>query len=343
MSYSVIGPGGRTSSMRTDPPLKSATSTVLASCAIAAAIRSVSLPARLRTVDSRPSSGSLVVATTASGAKPSRRNASKPRSTHPPRDRVDGGGGRDRVVDPLQPRRHFRARAGRPEGQRHDGERADVGIGLDDRHESRPPVHQPVLVLVPAQHEIDPGHGGDELGVLLERQVRQRDDRVGLAAKLLHFRSRGLDAVAVAHPVLFRRVDRHADEADPDGPSVDGHRNDRRRRHAGERLAAGVGDVRRHEPELRLREVRAERRLRHVELVVAERRPVDAGGVQHVDHLPPRQRLPVHDRRSRAPTATGSRRPASSAAASAFAFNCWMTVATRASPPDFPPSTGRIS
>lgn len=51
---------------------------------------------------------------------------------------------------------------------RHDGERTDVGIRLDDRHESRPAVHEPVLVLVPAEHEVDPGHGSDELRVLLQ-------------------------------------------------------------------------------------------------------------------------------------------------------------------------------
>ncbi len=81
-SYSVTGPGGTTSSMRTEPALKSATSDAPASRASAATITSVSRPARLRTVDSRPSSGSVAVATTASGAKPSRRNAAKPRSVH---------------------------------------------------------------------------------------------------------------------------------------------------------------------------------------------------------------------------------------------------------------------
>ncbi len=127
--------------------------------------------------------------------------------------------------------------------------------------------------------------------------MRERDDRVGGAAKLLHLRPGGRDGVAVAHPVLLRRVDRHADEADPDGPSVRRHRNDRRRRHTRERRSARVGDVGGDDSEPRLRDVRAERSLRHVELVVAERRPVDPGGIQDVDHLSPCHRLPVHDGR----------------------------------------------
>ena len=198
-------------------------------------------------------------------------------------------------------------------------------------------------MLVPAQHEVDPGHGADELGVLLERKMRERDDRVGRAAKLLHLRLRGLDGVAVAHPVLLGRIDRHADEADPDGPSVHRHRNDRRRRHARERLSARVGDVRGDDPELSPARCARGTRLptrRTRGCRASPSRPRWRSGRR------PSVALPAAARprwRSRAPTATGSRPPASSAAATGVAFSCWITVATRARPPDFPPSTGRIS
>ena len=69
-------------------------------------------------------------------------------------------------------------------------------------------------------------------------------------------------------------------------------------RHAGEGLAVGVGDVGGDDPERRLGEMRAERGLGHVKLVIAEGRPIEVRGVEHLHHLAARQRLAIHERRA---------------------------------------------
>jgi hypothetical protein len=56
-----------------------------------------------------------------------------------------------------------RPRARLAEGQRYDRGRARIRIGLDDGHEPRPAAHLPVLVLVPSEHQIDPGHARHEV------------------------------------------------------------------------------------------------------------------------------------------------------------------------------------
>jgi hypothetical protein len=82
MSYSVTSPGGMTSSIRIEPPLKMESSVPGAARSMLAANRSVRRVGMLRTLDSRPSSASLVVATTRFGSKPWERNPPNAASTH---------------------------------------------------------------------------------------------------------------------------------------------------------------------------------------------------------------------------------------------------------------------
>ena len=115
------------------------------------------------------------------------------------------------------------------------------------------------------------------------------------------------------------------------------------RHRPGNERAGRVGDVRGDDAELRFGEARAERGLGDVELVVAERRPVEPEQVQDVDHLAAVEPLAVHarrpERRRRQVVAAERRQQLGMRAPSAARG----ALATRASPPAFPPSTGVIS
>ena len=81
-SYSVNGPGGSTSSTRTEPPLNTPISAPEARRKLSA----ISVPSRagrVRIVDSRPSRASVVTTATRSGSKPSARKPTEARSTQP--------------------------------------------------------------------------------------------------------------------------------------------------------------------------------------------------------------------------------------------------------------------
>ena len=153
------------------------------------------------------------------------------------------------LVDALQPRCDERPRPLLRDTQRHDRDRADVRVGLDDGREAGAALDHPVLVLVAAQDQIDPG---DLLGDLLiagQRQVRERDDDVALPVQVRHCRARGLDRRRVAYPRLLVRVDRQAEKADADDARRGLDRNDGGPDRVGKERAARVGDVRRHHAE----------------------------------------------------------------------------------------------
>ena len=156
MSYSRIGPAGSTSSMRIDPPFRIADVGLLhlarhgggdeMAVSVAGTIADRGLAAVERLGDRgdrlRPARSHRCLNASNALRDPLRdvglhaRASARPcRSSTSSRDDTAG-----RVP-------------GWPNVERHDRDRADVGVGLDDRRERRAAADQPVLVLVPAEHD----------------------------------------------------------------------------------------------------------------------------------------------------------------------------------------------
>ena len=97
---------------------------------------------------------------------------------HPfPHDLLHVGSSFDALIDDLEARRDGRACVGASERQRHHSRGPDVRISLDDRRKIRAPSQQPVLVLMPTEHDIDARQLGNQFLIVLEREMRQRDHR----------------------------------------------------------------------------------------------------------------------------------------------------------------------
>ena len=163
--------------------------------------------------------------------------------------------------------------------------------------------------------------------------MRERDHRVDLALQLRKLLARGDDRRRIEHPRTPARVDRQADDPQPDRPSagLDGH--DRGAHCSRKWLAVHVGYVAGDDAKTALREARAERGLGDVELVIAEHGPIDADLIQHVHHLTAGQRLTVDDRRADCRRRKIVAAQASSALARAQRLRRCSTVAARLRPP----------
>ena len=176
-----------------------------------------------------------------------------------------------------------------------DEDGAGVGVGLGDGGEAGAPPDEDVLVLVPAEDEVERGDGAGQGLVLGQRQVRERDDDVGLALKRCRLVPRRLDGVADANVGGLVGVERDPEEANAGGVPVGVVRCEHAASpDARERCAIGAHDVRGDPRELGLTEEAEELLLLHVELVVPERGVVEPQRIEGGHHLPPRQPLPVH-------------------------------------------------
>ena len=202
---------------------------------------------------------------------------------------------RDRVVHPTQADRGRRPAVAAVESERHHGHRARVRVRLDDGNQSRAAVEDPVLVGVPAEHDVDIADGHRQRFVGLERLGRQREDRIhgtgGPDAR--DFRAGGVDRRQELDPRRRVRAGREAHQPDPEVPDGRVHGHHGRPRRAVEDVAVHIGHVARDDLELLFREPPMEGGLREIEGARAERGPVEADGVQHVDGFPAGERLAV--------------------------------------------------
>jgi len=202
----------------------------------------------------------------------------------------------DPLVDPLQPGCDGRARAaaGNPHGD--DRDRPHIGVRFDNRREVGAALDEVILVLVAAEDQVDVGHLFRDLLIAREREMRQRDDRIAFTLQLGDSRACRRHRFLVLHPRLMVGIDRQSEQTETHGAAFGVHKHDRVRDDAGKGLAILVGDVRRHEMKLRLGYARVKRRLADVELVIAERRPVEPDDIQHGDHLSSGKPLAVDHR-----------------------------------------------
>ena len=286
---------------------------------------------------------------TSSGSKPSLRNPAKPRSdplAAPPRRCVGPSGIRRRSIRSRWLDTTSASLLSAALAAVTIATRADVGVRLDDRGEVRRRARSSSS-RARGRRESRSISGtllGD-LPIAVERQVGQRDDHVALPFQLGDRRAGRFHRRRVADPRLLVGVDGEPDAIRRRTVPVDvfiattadfGRCWERARRWRRSRSTTPGGTS-------IPRAARAERGLGDVELVVAERRPVEAEQVQHGDHLPPREPLAVDLRgaegRRRHVIAAQRRDQRRARAPSARARN----RATRASPPAFPPSTGVIS
>ncbi len=143
------------------------------------------------------------------------------------------------------------------DADRDDGQRADVGVGLDDRREVGAALEHVVLVLVAAEDEIDLWHLLDQRLIAGDGKMGQRDQDVVLAADLIERLARGVNRRGVTDPGLSVGVDGQTDETDAHPAAGRRHRHDGGANRVGKQRAVAVSDIRSDELELRLGQTRA--------------------------------------------------------------------------------------
>ena len=152
-------------------------------------------------------------------------------------------------------------------------------------------------MFVSPEDKVDAGHLGDEGLIPRQREMRESDHRIDLPLQLRDLLASGDDRRRVLDPRTPRRVDRQADDPQPDRSStrMDGY--DCGSHRPRKRLAVHIGYIAGHDAKTALGEACTKRLLGDVELVIAEYRPIETHVIQDVHHLPARQRLTVDDRR----------------------------------------------
>ncbi len=215
-SYSVTSPGGITSSIRMEPLLKMATSVPGAARSMLAATSSVSRVGKLRTLASRPSSASVVVAITRFGVEALATEPGEPRFL----PAIDGNRNvrvlRQFGGDPPEVGVDRQLLRGGVVCQLMDVDRPCVGVGLEHGREVSAPPHLRVLMLVAPEDQVDLGHALDHLDVALHAQVGDGDEDIDVV------RDCGALSSAAHHAIDCLRAAPYTSGSDREGPESSG-------------------------------------------------------------------------------------------------------------------------
>ena len=202
-----------------------------------------------------------------------------------------------RSIDDLETRRDGRACAGAPERQRHHSRGPDVRIRLDDRREAGPRRSSQFSWSCPPSTTSMPGTVVDQLLIVLQREVRQRDNGVGFPFQLFESaRARRREEESTAPTDVWSRASSGQSVRSRTLPirglSAGRWRSGRFPRN-GRPFTSDTLLVM--HTKLALGQPGPERRLRDVELVIPEDGPVETHVIQDVHHLSPGERLAIHD------------------------------------------------